>query len=59
MANCRFLSRFELDGSNNQIHMTDSVDHVGGFSFTLDAGFYYFSLDDSVTAGALDFGHEL
>jgi len=59
MANCRFLSRFELDSSNNQIHITDNTDHVGGFSFTLDAGLYYFSLDDSTAAGALDFGLEL
>jgi len=56
MAGCRFLSSFTLDSTNNGIRV-DANENAE--SLTVTAGTYYWSLDDSVTAGALDFGKAL
>ena len=60
MSNARFLSRFNLDSSNNQLRVTfASTPTSTTYDLTFAEGDYFWSLDGSTTAGELDFAAEL
>tara|TARA_R100000808_G_scaffold14745_1_gene34636 strand:+ start:347 stop:1246 length:900 start_codon:yes stop_codon:yes gene_type:complete len=62
LGNCRFISRFSLSTAlaNNKLRVTFSSGATSAtYDLTFDDGDYYWSFDDSVTAGGLDFAKQL